>query len=200
MSFRRSVLMPCIAVVLTPLISGCFNLGWGARGSSGAVNVSPYGANVNVGFRGGGVNVNAGPFGAGVNVGFPGGGVNVGAGPGGAGVSVAAPGFNMNLGVPGRMFFYEEPPRSYAAVFPQKQLPVPQELPPVTTVATVPAPPKGFAPPLAGAMGAPAPQPLANPAALPVSEVPVPVGGSGAATPAGGPPSAADGFDDLRSR
>ena len=189
MSFRRSVLIPCVAIVLTPLISGCFNVGWGGR-APGSVNVSPFGGNVNVGFPGGGVNVSAGPGGAGVNVGFPGGGVNVNAGAFGGGVSVAARGFNMNFGFPGRTFGYVEdgpPLRSAAALFPPKATvpyapPVPVK--PAAVAGITPPPP---APALAGAMSAPEPQP-------------VPADPGGSAMPAAAARESVEAFDDLRSR
>lgn len=110
----RDPLMGLIALVLAPLLSGCFNLG----------------------FPGGGVNVAGGPLGGSVNVGFPGGGVNVSAGAFGGGVSVVAPGVNLNLGLPGRTLFYNSgdyAPRSQRALFPppvQRKAP-PRQVPPV---------------------------------------------------------------------
>lgn len=87
---KRTLLMPLVALVLCPILSGCFNLG----------------------FPGGGVSINGGPMGGAVQVAFPGGGVNVSGGPYGGNVSVQAPGVNFNLGIPGGYS------RSQQALFP----------------------------------------------------------------------------------
>lgn len=155
----RDPLMLLIALALTPLLSGCFDMSFPGGGVS--LRGGPYGGSVNVGFPGGGFNLSGGPMGGNLNVGFPGGGVNVDMGPGGGGVSVAAPGFNMNLGIPGRGFYYQEPAnyamRTQAALFPPTisyQTPITriaQVAPPVTQiwqppVVTKTLPGQGLAP------------------------------------------------------
>ena len=96
----RDPIIGLIALVLAPLLSGCFNMS----------------------FPGGGVSVQGGPAGGTVNVGFPGGGVNVSGGPLGGNVSVALPGFSMNAAIPGQALQYQSagdyPNRSQLALFP----------------------------------------------------------------------------------
>jgi hypothetical protein len=183
MSFRRSVLMPLVAVALTPLISGCFNLG----------------------FPGGGVSVNAGPYGANVNVGFPGGGVNVNAGAFGGGVSVAAPGFNMNFGWPGAGFqMPRQLPPQWAPPIqapplqapPVQWAPPTQQLPPIAQLP----PPTQMLPPDPGKLVPPDPAKKALFFQGAPEPVALPPGAGAAGLPVGDAPAAAVGFDDLRSR